>query len=80
MKTFAAILHMFGNLLTLKQNYEQSNQILKTVLVGTRLLSCMIEFLRKNTKLDSDVVDYMCWVTYASSKARDLPTETLNVL
>lgn len=66
-KTFASMLQMFGNLLSLPPSYQHTNQILRTVLLGTRLLSCIIEFLGKNIKLETDVVEYMSWVTYLGS-------------
>lgn len=77
-KTFASMLQMFGNLLSLPPSYQHTNQILRTVLLGTRLLSCIIEFLGKNIRLETDVVEYMSWVTYLGSQAQDLSLETLN--
>lgn len=73
-------MHMFGNLLSLDSLELYSQKILKTVLQGTNLLRCIIEFVTKNPKLDSDAAELVCWVSYASSYARDLSVENIDAL
>jgi hypothetical protein len=79
-KTFTSVLHMIGNLLSIEPTAPNKHDILRVVMKGSSLISCIYEFVTKNPKLDGDAVELICWVLYAGTQTADLPPETLSLL
>lgn len=79
-KTFASILHLIGNWLSLEPSDPYAQDILRVVVGSSSLLDCILDFLTNNSKLESETFELVCWVVLTCSQTKDLQIDMIHKL